>query len=212
MGVLTRGLEKLAARFFPEEKNFYRLLTDQAEKTLEGLGALADYAGERTPERADRVRQVEQEADELRRSLVEALHQSFVTPMDREDIYCLSRTVDDIIDYANSTVDETEIYDVCPDNHLREMVAILKKETREICQAIGSLETSLPEAMEHAVLAKSCENAMERAYHQALADLFKKTDTLYMLKMREIYRHMSNAADRGDAAANTICSIVLKAH
>jgi uncharacterized protein len=53
---------------------------------------------------------------------------------------------------------------------------------------------------------------MERAYHQALADLFKKTDTLYMLKMREIYRHMSNAADRGDAAANTICSIVLKAH
>jgi hypothetical protein len=52
---------------------------------------------------------------------------------------------------------------------------------------------------------------MEKAYHTALADLFKKTDTVYMLKMREIYRHLSNAADRSDEAANIICSIVMKA-
>jgi uncharacterized protein Yka (UPF0111/DUF47 family) len=64
--------------------------------------------------------------------------------------------------------------------------------------------------MEHAVKAKFYENAMEKAYHTALADLFKKTDTLYMLKMREIYRHLSNAADRCDQAANIICSIVMK--
>jgi uncharacterized protein Yka (UPF0111/DUF47 family) len=52
---------------------------------------------------------------------------------------------------------------------------------------------------------------MEKAYHSALADLFKRTDTVYMLKMREIYRHLSNAADRGDQAANTVCNIVMKA-
>jgi uncharacterized protein Yka (UPF0111/DUF47 family) len=65
--------------------------------------------------------------------------------------------------------------------------------------------------MEHAVKAKFYENTMEKAYHSALADLFKKTDTVYMLKMREIYRHLSNAADRSDEAANIICSIVMKA-
>ncbi len=64
--------------------------------------------------------------------------------------------------------------------------------------------------MEHAVKAKSYENAMEKTYHAALANLFKRTDTVYMLKMREIYRHLSNAADRGDGAANIICSIVMK--
>jgi len=65
-------------------------------------------------------------------------------------------------------------------------------------------------ASEHAVKAKSYENQMEKAYHVALANLFKGTDTVYMLKMREIYRHLSNAADRGDEAANLISSIVMK--
>jgi uncharacterized protein Yka (UPF0111/DUF47 family) len=65
--------------------------------------------------------------------------------------------------------------------------------------------------MQHAVKAKSYENAMEKAYHTALADLFKKTDTVYMLKMREIYRHLSNAADHSDEAADIICSVVMKA-
>ena len=51
---------------------------------------------------------------------------------------------------------------------------------------------------------------MEKAYHHALANLFKGSDTIYMLKMREIYRHLSNAADRGDEAANIISSIVMK--
>ncbi|MBZ5543945.1 MAG: DUF47 family protein, partial [Acidobacteriia bacterium] len=54
--------------------------------------------------------------------LVEELHQTFVTPMDREDIYALSRAIDDIMDYANSTVDEMKIYEVSPEEHLREMV------------------------------------------------------------------------------------------
>jgi hypothetical protein len=51
---------------------------------------------------------------------------------------------------------------------------------------------------------------MEKAYHLALADLLKGTDTVYMLKMREIYRHLSNAADREDEAANIIGDIVVK--
>ena len=65
-------------------------------------------------------------------------------------------------------------------------------------------------ANDHAVRAKKLENDMEQAYHRALADLFKGTDPIYMLKMREVYRHLSNCADRGDEAANIILSIVMK--
>ena len=185
----------LMERLFPKEKNFYKLLSAQASKTLKGIEKLEVFVNNQNQETAKGVKDAEKEADELRRILVEALHQAFVTPMDREDIYALSRAIDDIVDYANSTVDEMEIYGVASDDRLREMVDILRKAAREI---------------DDAVKAKFFENAMEKAYHSALADLFKKTDTVYMLKMREIYRHLSNAADRGDEAANIICSIVMK--
>jgi hypothetical protein len=187
------------------------MLFDQASKTLEGIEALEAFVGNQNQENANRVKGIEREADELRRILVEELHQTFITPMDREDIYALSRAIDDIVDYANSTVDEMEIYEVSSDRHLQEMVEILRKAACEINDAVKILETYPNIAMEHAVKAKSYENAMEKAYHTALADLFKKTDTVYMLKMREIYRHLSNAADRSDEAANIICSIVMKA-
>jgi uncharacterized protein len=200
----------LKERIFPRERNFYAMLSDQASKTLEGIEALGRFVETPSPENAKGVKDIEREADELRRVLIEDLDTSFVTPMDREDIFALSRVVDDIVDYANTTVDEMEIYEVGPDKHLREMVDILRKSAREIADAVKILKSYPNIAMEHAIQAKSYENAMEKAYHAALADLFKRTDTVYMLKMREIYRHLSNAADRSDAAANIICSIVMK--
>ncbi len=197
-------------KIFPKEKNFYKMLSNQAAKTLEGIEALGAFAENPSRENAKMVREIEREADELRRILVEELHQTFVTPMDREDIYALSRAIDDIVDYANTTVDEMEIYEVNPEDHLREMVDILRKAAREINEAVKILESYPKIALEHAMKAKFYENTMEKAYHSALAELFKNTDTVYMLKMREIYRHLSNAADRSDEAANIISSIVMK--
>jgi predicted phosphate transport protein (TIGR00153 family) len=201
----------LKDRIFPKEKNFYKMLSDQVSKTLEGIEALGEFVENQNQKNANRVKEIEREADEIRRVLVEELHKTFFTPMDREDIYALSRAIDDIVDYANSTVDEMEIYEVASDEHLRVMVDILRKAAHEISDAVTILAAYPNIAMEHAVKAKFYENTMEKAYHSALADLFKKNDTVYMLKMREIYRHLSNAADRSDEAANIICSIVMKA-
>lgn len=201
----------LKDRIFPKEKNFYKMLSDQASKTLKGIEALGEFVENQNQKDANRVKEIEKEADELRRVLVEELHKTFFAPIDREDIYALSRAIDDIVDYANSTVDEMEIYGVASDVHLQAMVSILIKAAREISNAVKILEAYPNIAMEHAVKAKFYENTMEKAYHSALADLFKKTDVVYMLKMREIYRHLSNAADRSDEAANVICSIVMKA-
>jgi predicted phosphate transport protein (TIGR00153 family) len=212
MGCFPKGKEGkgLIDRLFPREKNFYELLSEQASKTLEGIEKLEVFLQNQNQETAKGVKDVEKEADELRRILVEELHHTFVTPMDREDIFALSRAIDDIVDYANTTVDEMEIYDVASDDHLQEMVDILRRAAQEIRDSVKILETYPHIAMEHAIKAKFYENTMEKAYHSALADLFKKTDTIYMLKMREIYRHLSNAADRCDGAANIICSTVMK--
>jgi hypothetical protein len=189
---------------------FFELLFRQSIKTFESLEALFAFAQNGTKENANTVRNLERDADELRRILIEELDRTFVTPIDREDIYALSRAIDDVADYANTTVDEMEIYEVKGDEHILEMVNILRKAARELNDSVKVLKDYPKIASEHAMKAKAYENTMEKAYHHALADLFKGADTVYMLKMREIYRHLSNAADRGDEAANIITSIVMK--
>jgi predicted phosphate transport protein (TIGR00153 family) len=189
---------------------FFDLLSRQSAKTVEGLEALWTFAEKGSRETAHCVRNIEREADELRRILIEELDKTFVTPIDREDLFALSRAIDDVVDYANTTVDEMEIYEVKGDEHIKEMVNILRKAARELNDAVKILKDYPKIASEHAVKAKAYENTMEKAYHMALAELFKGADTVYMLKMREIYRHLSNAADRGDEAANIISSIVMK--
>jgi uncharacterized protein Yka (UPF0111/DUF47 family) len=186
------------------------MLHAQAEKVLEGLDALHAWAERLEGARSTKVKEVEREADELRRILIEELNQTFVTPFDREDIFSLSRAIDDVMDYADRTVDEMEIYEVKPNRYIIEMIDILRKAARELRDAMRLIQKYPNIALEHATKAKACENEMENTYHRALADLFKGTDTVYMLKMREIYRHLSNAADRGDEAANLIGDIVVK--
>ena len=90
------------------------------------------------------------------------------------------------------------------------MIDIMIQAYEELVNAIKYLKEYPNIANDHAVRAKKLENDMEQAYHRALADLFKGTDPIYMLKMREVYRHLSNCADRGDEAANIILSIVMK--
>ncbi len=198
------------ALFQKKKCDFCEMLQAQSEKVLEGLGALHSWAEKADHAQRERVKEIEREADELRRVMIEELDKTFITPLDREDIYALSRAIDDVIDYANTTVDEMEIYGVKGDESIKEMVNILRKAARELDEGVKILKDYPKIASEHAVKAKAYENTMEKAYHKALADLFKGSDTVYMLKMREIYRHLSNAADRGDEAANIIQSIVMK--
>lgn len=207
---MFRNIFKKKTAFFGNENHFFELLSRQSAKTVEGLEALGNFVEDASKENANRIRDIEREADDLRRILIEELNQTFVTPLDREDIYELSRAIDDVVDYANTTVDEMEIYEVKGDGHIQEMVSILRKAARELNESVLILKNYPKIASEHAVKAKTYENMMEKAYHLALVDLFKGTDTVYMLKMREVYRHLSNAADRGDEAANIISNIVIK--
>jgi predicted phosphate transport protein (TIGR00153 family) len=197
--------------FSGKQTDFFKLLLDQASKTLEGIEALQKFLDTMDPTAGQRVKEIETQADEIRRVLIEEINQTFVTPVDREDLFALSRAIDDVLDYANTTVFEFEVYRLTSaDDHVKLLVKILHTQAQEIHQAIKTLDSYPRLSNEHAVKAKKAENYMERAYREALGQLFEGTDTVYMLKMREIYRHLSNAADRGDEAANTIHSIVVK--
>jgi predicted phosphate transport protein (TIGR00153 family) len=198
----------------PQPNSFVKLLQDQATLTLKGLDLLKDYMQGQEPAVAQQLTATEKEADEVRRILIDELNRTFVTPMDREDIFALSRTIDDVLDYAYSTVDEMEILQVKPSPYMCRIAALLRDAAYEIDMGVQRLEEHPKVASEHAQRAKALENRVEGVYREALAALFSGPQdvahVIEMLKMREVYRHLSNAADHGDEAANVIADIVVK--
>jgi predicted phosphate transport protein (TIGR00153 family) len=200
--------------FKPRQDKFVQSLIAQSEITLQGMAALESYMKKRSERHAVAVTQAEKDADEVRRILIDDLNRTFVTPMDREDIFSLSRAIDDVMDYAYTTVEEMQLFDVEPNDFLRRIVSLLHDAANEIHLAMLRLKENPGVASEHASRAKALENRVERVYREAVADLFSGPDDVHhvmeMLKLREIYRHLSNCADRGDAAANVIHDIVVK--
>ncbi len=193
---------------------FLVLLTQQADYAVQGMEALRQFMKQPDDTLAERVSKIETEADEVRRILIDELNRTFVTPFDREDIFTLSLTIDDILDYAESTVDRMVALKVSPNSYLERMVSLLYDAAMEIYRGVLRLEDHPRVATDHAVRAKALENRVESVYREALADLFQDPedldDVMEILKLREIYRHLSNAADRGDQAANVIGDIVVK--
>jgi predicted phosphate transport protein (TIGR00153 family) len=199
--------------FKKRESVFIKLIHDQAAFTLQGMEALSAYmAGDASA--AAKLTSAEKQADEARRILIAELNQTFVTPFDREDIFSLSRTVDDVLDYGYSTLTEMELLHVKPTPFMQKIAALLRDAANELLSAVDRLETHPSVANDHAQRAKALENQVEQVYREALADLFSGAEDLKhvikMMKCREVYRHLSNAADRGDEAANVVADIVVK--
>ena len=201
--------------FFKKRQNiFIKLIRDQAALTLEGMDALKAYMTGEDPAAASNLNLKEKEADEARRILIDELNKTFITPFDREDIFTLSRTIDDVLDYAYSTMTEMEILKVEPTPYMQRMASLLRDAAYELSMAVNRLEEHPGVSNDHAQRAKALENRVEDVYREALADLFGGVEDIKhvvnMLKLREVYRHLSNAADRGDEAANVIADIVVK--
>ena len=191
--------------FKKREDVFHSLIEQQAEITYRGLQILEKHLANPDPELAEQLSLKESEADEVRRILIDELNRTFVTPFDREDIFALSRSIDDVLDYAYTTVNEMVILKVIPTPFMQRIASLLKDAAYEIHPSV---------AIDHAQRAKALENRVEAVYREAIADLFDSADNVEhvveMLKKREVYRHLSNAADRGDEAANVISDVVVK--
>ena len=196
--------------FVKKDKDFYAMLKDQADKTVEGMKGLLEFLNNPTELNAEKVVELEQEADDLRAYLIHEINDSFVTPIDREDIFELSNAVDEIIDYAKKTVHEIKIYQIVPSKDMIQIGDALLKATIEIAWGIKNLSKDLSVASDHAKKARKLENHIEYLYHSALSQLFASKDMEHIFKMREVYRHLSNSADKCVASADIIYNISIK--
>ena len=188
---------------------------EQTNLTVKGLELLTVYLHKRDPETARKIAAVEKNADEIRTYLGGRIDETFITPIDREDIFTLSREIDDVLDYANTTVDEMEILDVNTTEFMEQMAILLRDASLEIKQAVERLQDR------HYTWPTNMPGAPKRWKTRWRVSIAKRWRSLFcgtknvkhvvnMLKVREIYRHLSNASDREDDAANVISDIWMK--
>lgn len=197
-----------------KENKFVALLIEQAEVTLEGMKLLEKCILHPDEEAIEQIRQKEYQADEVRRVLIDELHNTFITPFDREDIFNISLNIDDMLDYALTTVEEMKLLEVEADDFLIRMVSLIKQEAEELLMATHRLSANPRVAGQHAQRAKKLENEVENIYRAAIVDLFTKAKDfkplMMMLRRREVYRHVANMSDKADAAANVFGMVVMK--
>ena len=193
-----------------ESLNFYSLLIRQMTVIRDAVAALCDYCEEPSQEKGDFVKIKEKEADAVRRELVEDINRTFITPIDREDLYRLSSSMDDLADYAWTTVKELRIYDIAPDEHLLRMARTLLEMADGLLVCMENLEKNPAKVSEEATRVKKLENTLNVQFHQSIAELFASDDFKHILKYREIYSHMNHASDKGDFSADILLDIVVK--
>jgi len=198
----------------PRQSNFIELLIQQGEYTIAIVEALQAYFKKQSAKKSSIARQIEKDADEVRRILVHELLNTFVTPIDREDLFALSRSLDNFVDYIYTTIEELEIFEMQASEDVSEIASLLLEMAIELHLAMQRLLDHPGVATEHARRVKSLENQIEDAYRRRLAELFSGPEDVHhvmeMLKAREVLRHLSNAADQGDMAADIIMDVVVK--
>lgn len=193
-----------------ESLNFYTLLIRQMTVIRDAVAALCDYCEEPSQEKGDFVKTKEKEADTVRRELVDDINRTFITPIDREDLFRLSTSVDDLADYAWTTVKELRIYEIEPDGHLLQMARTLLEMAEGLLRCMENLEKNPAKVTEEATHVKKLENILNVQFHESIAELFNSDDFKHILKYREIYSHMNHASDKGDFSADILLDIVVK--
>lgn len=202
--------------FVPREEKFFDLFEGSARnivKTAQGLKDMMDNWGDIGIKVAE-ITEFEHEGDSITHQIMALLHRTFVTPFDREDIALLAHTMDDITDFIHAAADAIYIYKIdAPIPRAQELADIILQAANEVQKAVPMLRhrSDLKKVLEHCVELNRLENMADKVYRSALGELFEDTsDTVHIIKWREVYEHMESATDRCEDVANVIEGVALK--
>lgn len=201
---------RLMQRLFPKTADFYLLLHQQCQQVCVTVDNLARFMTSECASAGEMLKEDEHEADRLRMRNLHELNSSFSTPIDREDIYRAIASMDSIVTYCKSTYNEMQALQLHPDQHSQAMVSELQIGIKALERGFAVLGKKPGDAEQHAFAARHSERRVEKIYRLAIADLFQGEDYLNMFKHRELYRHLSNAADKVHATANVLEDIIVK--
>ncbi|MDR0697309.1 MAG: DUF47 family protein [Christensenellaceae bacterium] len=193
-----------------ETPSFFEFLEKQAQFAATGMHLLHSYCETHDEKIADAVLRAETEGDMVRRVLIDELNKTFITPIDREDLFRFSSQLDEILDYAKTSVDEIRLFNVRPDDEMIDVTAALVEMCEHITLAVANIEHHPAISRDEAIFVKSLENKIGDMTTKALALLFEDDDHKKIFKYREIYRHLNHTADLGDQAMDLLLDIMVK--
>jgi len=202
--------------FIPREEKFFDLVQESAQnmvKAAQGLKEMVD-SWEHVEGKVSEITELEHQGDTITHEIMARLHRTFVTPFDREDIALLAHTLDDVTDFIQAAADAMLIYKVDrPGQRARELADIIVQATEEVEKVLPQLRKRivLSQVLKRCVEINRLENVADRVFRSAMAELFAdSTDTVHIIKWREIYEHMESATDRCEDVANVLEGVALK--
>lgn len=200
----------------PKELIFFDLFEQAAKNAHDGAQALvamlADFGS--AAKHAARIKDIEHAGDKLTHTTIEKLNQTFITPLDREDIHELICRVDDILDLIDTAANRMVLYKIeKPTDDAKALARILVESTQIICDLLPKMRNLRlsSDLLRHCIEIHTKENEGDQVEQRALASLFNGgQDPIFIIKWKDIYQDLESATDRCEDVANVIEGIVLK--
>jgi predicted phosphate transport protein (TIGR00153 family) len=203
-------------RFMPRETSFFDFFEEHAALTVEGAKEFLSLCttGANIETKARRVHDIEHETDVITHRCVETLHKTFITPIDRDNIHRLITRMDDIMDYVEAAAERLALYELSVMTpEVRDLADVLVRATQQVEQALKGLRNlKNPQGvLKLCVDINRLENESDQILRRAVARLFKEEkDPILIIKWKEVYENLENAADRCEDVANIIEGVILE--
>ena len=204
---------ELSKLFAPKEREFFDLFEEAGGNILRAAGLLEDLLRD-FPERNELARDIlicEQDGDRITHDIIQRLNQTFVTPIDREDIYALASGLDDIVDWIEEVADFFALYRIeAPMEQASQQAKILNRSCQEVAKAIPRLRT-FDDIHHFTVEINRYENEGDRVVREALANLFQAgIDPMLVIRWKDIFERLEDAIDATERVANILEGITIK--
>ena len=203
----------MAFRLIPREEKFYADFQALADELKRGSGLLEAMVAPDHPlwDKAEEIKEVEHKCDFLTHEIIQRLNRTFVTPLDREDIHALARSLDDLMDAIDASAALIRLYRLDRVRFgARELAQIISASTHQVRLALDALEQHKG-LITHAVEINRLENEADRLHQQAVSRLFDdERDPLIVMKWKETLDFLEDATDRCEDVANVLEGVVVK--
>jgi uncharacterized protein len=203
----------LRFRLIPREEKFYADFIALADELMVGARLLEEMLSTEPPdwESAAGIQDVEHRCDTITHEIFQRLNRTFVTPIDREDIHGLARSLDDVMDAIDASASLVRLYRLDSVRFgARELAKIVTACTHQVHLALAGLEKNKGVAT-HSVEINRLENEADDIHDEALRRLFEgETDALTVIKWKEVLDLLEDATDRCEDVANVFEAVVVK--
>ena len=200
-------------RLIPREEKFFADFQALADELKRGARLLEEMLAPEHPawDKADEIKEAEHKCDQLTHEIIQRLNRTFVTPLDREDIFNLARSLDDVMDAIDAAATVVRLYHIDSVRPgARELARLVSNSVEQVVRAVEALEGKRGVA-ECAVEINRLENEADRAHQAAVQALFRdEKDAIVIMKWKEILDFLEEATDRCEDVANVLEGVVVK--